>query len=281
MLYHAGLFCIFGRLNPARIMKKLGLLALLLTLTVSVWAQRGWQIGLRAMPHTTWLLNQTDSDAGKDVFAYKTTWGMAAGLWAGYGINNHMTVGLNVFYSSQGQNHTYEVPDAQGGKDTVLNELRLRYVKIPLLFKLSTDAERKFSYYIEAGPQIGILASVNEENDNKNYVPFPPVGVQYYDDYPTRYETFQPVVVSGVVGFGVDVKLRFNLRMNISARFEGSFHDVEKKSVTYTQMLTDGSANAGVPTTEYYYPQDRAATFNLVGSLGIGFTYTFIPRFHY
>jgi hypothetical protein len=260
------------------------LLAWLLAPQTAV-AQRGFHLGFRAMPQSTWMLNSDDADTDKDVYSYEATFGMAAGAVGGYGFNDHIGLVANLVYSHQGQNHLYKVLNTSGELVEVRNELRLNYIKLPIMGRFNTQGDKKFVYSLEVGPQLNFLTSVRESNSDKNYQPLEPPGVTY-TNYPDRYDTFKPFLMSAVLGLGVDVKLRYNVRMNVQLRVDYALMDAEQKDVEF--QVTQAGLSETVKYYEYNrdpskarYNPGRPATTNLVGSFGIGFSYIFIPRFHY
>lgn len=256
-----------------------------------VQAQKGWQVGLRVTPMATWLHNSTDAARPKDSLDYVQSYGVSAGLAFGYCFNNHIGVMANVLYSSEGQNHTYLLPTPAGGKlDTVLTELRLRYIKVPLLFKINTNAERKYVLAAEIGPQFSFMTSCDERDNGKRYqYPSPPY--TYFTNMPNRYSTFNIFNMGAVLGVGLDVKLRFNLKMNVQARMDYAFLNVEnqdaKFDVTEKGITREVNYYNYTPnihpnyTQERAYIQGRAASRPMTLGFSIGFTYVFIPNFHY
>jgi hypothetical protein len=243
----------------------------------ALYAQRGIQLGLRAMPTSIWMLNQDDSDSSTE---YRFTAGMSAGLMAGYGLNDNMSIVANFLYASTGQNlltDVYTEADATTGdlrEIEVKTERRLRYFQLPVFFKYSSNAERKVAVFGMLGPQLGILLSARDENNDRRYTPeFPPYS--QVANFPEPIDRYQRIDLQAVGAVGIDVKLRFNLKMNLQARFGYSLLDVENKDRTY-DIRTNG-----VVQEVNYWGEDRAVTRNLFGGLMLGFTYVFIPKFHY
>lgn len=240
------------------------------------------------------MLNPDDRDLPEDSVSFEMTYGVSTGLAAGYMFNNHIGLFGQLLYSSQGQDHRYfyrsNLNNEQDTTISVLHQLRQRYFKIPLLFKLTTDGRNKFVYGIELGPQLDYLVSIDESNNETRYAyPYPPG--QVYTDFPDRIDTFERLNLSLAFAAGVDIKLRFNLKMNVQFRMDYGFFDLEDKGETFN--LTERGNTRSV---DYYgttpdlqpnyargltYQPDRASTHPLTAGLTIGFTYLFIPDLHY
>jgi len=251
-------------------MKKISLAICLLFLNTALFAQKGLHLGFRAMPQSTWMMNQTDSDMSKDTFAYLKTWGMAAGVGIGYGFNNNMGLHVDVLYSTQGQDHESK----NSLNEKVRNILRMYYLKVPVLFKINTNGENKYSWCAELGPQVSYLLGVKERNNDRTYHP-EEVPFIYKTNVPTRKETFKPITFGATVRLGLDVKLRYNLRINTRIWVDNTFSDVENKEASYDLTYQ------GITTDTPWYAKNRAKTMNLNGGFSVGLTYLFLPKVHY
>ncbi|MFW5658341.1 MAG: porin family protein [Bacteroidota bacterium] len=246
-----------------------------------VFGQKGWQVGVRAFPSLSFFLNSDDMDNTD----YRLTGGVSAGVFGGYGFNEHISLVSNVLYANIGQRYiteTYQetAVDPETGESRtydidVEQERRLSYMQLPIMFKYSTNAERKFAFFGQLGPQLGYLIGANDYSNDRRFTPIiPPYSQEAGFPYEEidRYERLQ---VSAAAGVGLDIKLRFNLRMNIQLRGVYGILDVEDKDVEY-RLRTNG-----IEETVNFWGSDRAATNPVQAALGIGFTYIFIPRFHY
>lgn len=280
-------------------MKRTRLLAALFLIFcgTTATAQVGWQLGLRVVPSKTWVLNGADSDIQSrwpDSLSRVGTYGVQFGLAYGYCFTKNLGAMGNLLYSTQGQHHTYVYDKLETGgelrKVTVVNELRLRYIKLPFLFKYTTNSDRKVAFAAEAGPQISFLVSELERTSDKRYR-FEQMPNYYITNFPERIHTLRRADFGAVLGVGADVKLRFNIKMNVQLRWDFGFVDVEKKDETFN-LTVDGVTNE----VKYYdfrppndpnytlhrdYSSNRGPANNMTLGLGIGFTYIFIPNFHY
>lgn len=250
---------------------------------VSAVAQRGFQLGVRAIPQFTLQHNSNDFDN----YDYILSGGVSGGLAFGYGFNDHISVVSNFLYGNVGQSwitDTYtEIDSLNGGEPRevdVRQDRRLGYLQIPVMFKYASNQEKKLSVFGMVGPQLDVLLKAEWEDNDRRYAPeIPPYAA--VTGYPTEeIDRYNRVGLSAVAAVGLDIKLRFNLRMNIQARFAASLLDIEDKDVDFRIRQN------GVETQENYWDYatgntGRGVTRNLSAGLSIGFNYVFIPKFHY
>lgn len=255
---------------------------LLSLLVQSGYAQQGFLVGGTVFPLRSFMLNPTDAAFPEDTLGYVPTFGVAFGPIAGYSFNNYFTVLFNPLYSAQGQSYSYYYNNAQGVKEKVRIDTRTRYFKLPLLFKFHTNAARFISVGGMIGPQLDILTSVEEYDSDRRYQPFPPYDVSY-TNYPNRFDTFAPFVWSGVAGLNLDVKLRYNLKMNSYIRLDYALQDVEDKSEAFirTQDGVSERTKFYSQENEIRFGKDRKSSHNATIAIGLGFTFLFAKKFHY
>jgi hypothetical protein len=235
------------------------------TSSSGLFAQKGLKLGVVALPHTTWMLNQQDIEAPQDIFDYKTTFGMAAGPMVGYNFGDGVGFRLNFLYSAQGQKWTN---NNQRG-DMVTNTQRLHYLKVPLLLSFNTGTDfNKWIFSFQAGFQANLLVRARYYNDDESYTPDE---LLWNDitDYPTTYQRFSWLDYGPVADIGLDIKLKYNVMANIHVRADYSLSDAENKNAAYRQWTF------GVPDDVLFYPDDRGATNNFTAGLVFGLTYTF------
>ena len=261
---------------------------ILSVLVVKTFAQKGWYLGLRVIPQSTWILNKQDSDAGKQYFSYKKTFGVAAGVGGGYAFNNHIGIFADILYSSQGQAHSYEAT-VDGKTRVFTDEIRLRYIKFPLMFRVTTNTDRKTAFVFQVGPQLDYLVSVKQFIGNTNYphnnqLPADPPGQPDFYNVPDRYYTYESLVYDVAGGIGAEVKLRYNLKMHLLFRADYSLVDIENKDATFDVYENGNVTTVKFYESEYVYPHykgNRPKSSNLTAGLLIGFSYVLIPKFHY
>ena len=228
-------------------------------------AQKGFTLGFKAIPHTTMMLNADDSDAPKDVFTYKRTWGMAGGPSFGYNFHDKFGVSADFLYSTQGQKSTY----INSREEEVTQNTRLQYIKMPILFTFSTYNEfDKIMFSAGLGFQGSILTHARYYNDDQSYVP----DVALFDnvsDYPNTYSQYNVLDYGPVVEAGINMKLKYNVMANLRLRADYSLADAENKDANY--RIT----NAGSTNIVDIYNSERAKTTNVTAGLLIGITYIF------
>lgn len=259
-----------------------GLLFLMLALAgTTTYAQRGIQLGLRVNPQWTSILNGSFADT----LTKKMTFGVGVGASVGYGFNDNMSLLVEGWYSSQGQHFTYEYPNPAfvAGSDlpeerTVTREIRMRYLKIPVLFRYGTNTERKYAIYGMLGPQFEYLMNLEDRNNDPRYTYTTDPYVETANFPQEAIDPYNRINVSVVGAFGLDIKLRYNLRMNLQVRADYGLLDIRDTEYTYTERRN------GVETELNYWEDHQkitSASNNLNVGLTLGFTYIFIPRFHY
>ena len=191
--------------------KKIAVLSLLLCSVQLVQAQEGIRLGVKGSYNSTWLFNNNISDAGDDL-NYKPAYGGSFGLQAIYMFSDAYGISADLLYS--GQNSKYE--DSESAQ--YLNELKLNYIDLPILFRVSSEK----GPYFEIGPQFSFLAGAKESYSDK-LIP----GDSYSDkDFKDNFNGFG---VSAVLGFGVDIKLTEMINLTTGLRFGYMFSDATKE----------------------------------------------------
>ena len=253
----------------------------------TVHAQKGFNVGFRIVPMATAMYNQTDNDASETLFEWTPTYGVTAGLAGGYNFNNYVGIAVQALYANQGQHNYFSFVNNIGETVKIKNELRLRYFKFPLLFRINTNAQKKYAFSLELGPQFDLLSSVDERDFDPRYPANVPPNQHRPDhlilNFPSRDRTFQQINYAGVLAVGLDIKLRYNMKVVTSLRADYTFNDVEDKSVTY-DYIRDGIHTV----TPYYSPEtrgnfgpDRAKSHNMTLGVSIGFNYLFLKKIDY
>jgi hypothetical protein len=272
-------------------MRFLTLCLLLITacLPVVAHAQKGLQLGLRIMPMLTQMRNADDAKAPTAAHSYVTTWGMTFGLSSMYAIDNHWSFGTNLLYSSQGHTYTHTYDTGFGAFETATNAQRLRYIKMPFLAKWTTDATQKLAFMAEGGIQPGFMIEADEIRSNQQVYPNGPgVGPNgeplyvTYNQYPERKDTYKAFQLWGVLGVGTEIKLRYNVKLNLTLRTEYGLTDVEDKNATYARTILNQTTQQPFYSPRSDRPSftdNRPSTHWITAGLNIGITYVFIPHF--
>jgi opacity protein-like surface antigen len=217
-------------------MKKLVLIAAAFILMLpSAFAQKGLHAGLKVTPITTWMFNKDFSDAG-DELDYKTTFGCMFGATVNYHFTDGFGLGADFLYSSQGQNFK------SFGEDGA--ELKVKYLKIPILLHFNTNSEEVVYFQGNFGPQFGVLLS-GEVQDPNNLI----------GDVDVKDE-LESLNIGLVLGFGLGFNVHENFKINAGLRFDGA--------------LTSATDSKGIFGTE--------KTTNVTGGVELGFIYVLPVR---
>jgi hypothetical protein len=258
-------------ISPMRI--KLLAACTLSLLSASSFAQKGLDFGIRLGGHASALLNSTDQEAGPELdFAVKPA--MAFGVGVGYNFNNHMGVGLDILYSSQGQGYKGNADTSSAvtvnayTRNIILQafannipvsgnytaKTTLSCIKIPILFRYGGDNTKKSYFSMFIGPQINILTGVKYTVNDK--------------DAPTtdlelkNVEAYNKTTFDAVLGLGAGFNLSPVLSLTAHLRLDYGLSDIENKNAKIELMGSDN-----------YYANGRAATHNATGGLLIGLNY--------
>jgi hypothetical protein len=187
--------------------KKIAVLSLLLCSVQLVQAQEGIRLGVKGSYMSTWLFNKNVSDAGDDL-NYAPAYSGAFGVQAIYMFSDAYGISVDLNYA--GQNSKYEDSDSKN----YLTELKLRYIDLPVLFRVSSEK----GPYFEIGPQFSFLAGAKESFTNK---------LDASDNYSDKdyKDNFAGFGLSAVLGFGVDIKLTDMINLTTGLRFGYMFSD--------------------------------------------------------
>lgn len=252
-----------------------------------VAAQKGLSIGFRMTPLMTTMSNQTDADAPDSIFKWTPTFGVCAGISLGYNFSNYFGIYAHALFSNQGQHNYFSFLNEYNQKIEVKNELRLRYFKFPLLLRFSTNAQKKYAFTAEIGPQLEWLSSVDERDFDPRYNGNVPPKQNRPDyqilNFPSRERTFKEVNYGIVFAPGLDIKLRYNMKIVAALRLDYTFNDVEEKNINYDFVRN------GVNTVTPYYSEvtranfgpNRAKSTNITAGISIGLNYLFLKRINY
>jgi len=141
-------------------MKKICIFLVLLSITMSVFAQQGLSVGIRLIPQASGILNKQDFDAG-DELNFERTLGFSGGLALGYGFSDNFGLMANLLYSKQGQKYINEEVDP-----SIKFRTDLGYFKIPLLLRMNTDPYKRAMFVCELGPEFGFLLNAESSSDS-------------------------------------------------------------------------------------------------------------------
>jgi hypothetical protein len=227
-------------------MKKLLLLASTFAVSASLFAQKGFEIGVQAQPQNTWIFNSDDFAAGPDL-NFETTFKFAYGLNLGYNFTDQIGVRTGVLMSRQGQHY---ITDETTPQEFQTN---FRYLKIPVLLKYNGSLEHSVPFLLEVGPQFGLLQKATRTlPTNTSFT-----GKQV-NDVAGLYKGSDIAIVLGI---GTQIPIATAVNANVGLRFDYSLTDIEDETYKNTEFLVE---NAGV---------GRKSANNLTAGLKIGINY--------
>jgi len=238
------------------------------------FAQNGFEFGLSYMIQKSALFNKSDMNAGPELNQANTIDYLGGGVTAAYKVNRHFAVEMDVLLSRQGQKYTGNdmmtpnntAYNSEVAFQAVLNnkettgdyqaKAELNCVKIPFLFKFTTNNTKRMFYTLSAGPQANLMKSAVFEV-NKEDVTLPGTDI-------TPNDVYRRITVDGVMALGMGFNLSRHFALSTQLRFDYGFQDVEKKDATFSYE--------GGPQ-EKYYDDGRAATHNATAALMVGLSY--------
>ncbi|MCZ2356499.1 MAG: PorT family protein [Bacteroidia bacterium] len=295
-------------------MKKLLLLLTVYVLSQNIaFGQKGFHLGFKVSPQSTWLRNQNDADANSTL-DYDYKYGLSGGIFGGYHFTDNIGLELNFLYSSQGQKWkgTYKSP-----VETVTHDIKgltnLNYFKMPLLLKFNTspDAGTMFSFFL--GPQLSFLMGSKEEHSYDGFTDIKIDGVNGSITNKTLGQTmsfqfnesqFSKTLFDAVFGMGVIFKVSDRIHINFDVRFDYSLSNAENKDATISgSYKTNSGQTLGTfsnvkywkdryhrfgdnPTNPFIWftpdannpsPKVRETATNIVGAINLGMTFV-IPQ---
>ncbi|MFK7923546.1 MAG: outer membrane beta-barrel protein [Bacteroidia bacterium] len=250
-------------------MKKISwFLTLFIGLGVSAFAQQGLKLGGFLLPQASVLLNSQDQSLDDDVYRLAILDGMAAGVTFGYDFNDYIGFRLNPQYSLQGGKYT-DRRDIDSRNKYIT---RLEYLKIPLVLHFNSNpVNHKVVFVFEAGASIGLLTRARMYDDNTDFDPGLPGNIS---NFPSVRETYMPFTVNLTGGIGFDIRLDYDMQLNLRLVGDYSLQDVENKNAEF-RLSENGST-----VNQRYWEYTRGATrnvetFGITSGVMIGLTWLF------
>jgi hypothetical protein len=214
----------------------------LLTLSAAgnpVFAQKGLDFGLKLNVQTSSLLNSADIAAGPEL-DFKNRTNVAFGVSGGYNFNKNMGAEVNILFSKQGQGYVGDASKINANSAGILSSdfhdlavandlpfagsytarIELTTIKIPLLFRFTSNNTKMLFFSSFIGPQINMLTGAKYYiNDNEAKVT---IGNKPEDD-------FNKVTIDGVLGLGAGYNINKNFVVSLHLRLDYGFSDIENK----------------------------------------------------
>ncbi len=238
-----------------------------------LFAQKGFHIGASGTFSSTFIYTQnnygtlapfTKGVVRVSEMDYKLTWGGSGGIVLGYNFEPWVGLQAEIQYNSTGQKYEDNfvgpavIPEGTFGSDVervnVKRNIRLSYVRIPVLVKFTTNKGHVAKFYGALGPQIGVRTSAKENVTIAGYN-YLPDNLAFTPD-----QKFQRVDVSIVLQLGVELYATDNLYFNIGISGFAGLLDINgkvlkeldwysKNDVTYRKSY---NANAGLVVGVHY-----------------------------
>ncbi|KAA9340244.1 porin family protein [Adhaeribacter soli] len=199
----------------------------------------GPYIGAAAAINNTWIIidNELQNNEHHD---HKATFGPAGGLVLGYKFNDRHSLQLEGAYSKQGAKY-----DLLNSDNRVIGkkEIDLKYLAVPLLFKLSGTGTTRFNIHV--GPQVAFLLSGEEVNtfdenvvvsnpnmpNNGQTIPAGTYTISDKDPANAGVYKLNNIAPSIVLGFGVEHDLSDQLYLTANLRFNYSWTNINDDEV--------------------------------------------------
>lgn len=214
-------------------------LLLLFTLILKSNTARTQQffIGPNFVFQKTKIACTTDAEAdGRLVF--RNTFKPSFGIDFGVNINAEFKLVSGLNYSFQGQNY------GTSGNDIARYKTELDYLKIPVLAEYTYARQSAFSFFAQAGFQLGILTKAKSSREQTFY---------YYSplllDVKSSYETINYDVV---LAAGAEYSFKRSA-IQIMLRFDYSLSDIERTEKKIEFRAPAGNLILGLPKIAYHY----------------------------
>lgn len=212
--------------------------------TAAAFAQQGLELGVQVMPQVSFIVNDDDFAAGDDL-NFRSTTSLAFGALAGYNFTDNLGVQTGVLYSRQGQKYVDDNPTPANSN----SEVRLTYLKIPLLLKFNSNPDAGTQFVASVGPQFGLLSSVKYfANDDEIDITGISGGLIDPKD------AYKSMDLAAVFSIGTRFRLSEQLRLGAALRLDYSLGDIEDKE-------------------NILWANDRASSHNALGGIMIDLVY--------
>jgi hypothetical protein len=224
-------------------MKKTLLIGSLFLFSISSFAQKDFQLGLRVAPNIGWIKPET-----KDVESDGLKFGFNYGIVGDFNIADNYSISTGINFVNIGGKlimpDVKEISTSGSGGTTTTTEfgkttadIRLKYIEIPITLKLKTNEIGYMKYFGQFGLGLGINydAQADEEFDyptnNGSSISFEE------EDYGDEINLIRG---SLIVGLGAEYNLSGNTSLIFGLTFNNGFTNIMSEK-TYQ---ADGNGNA-------------------------------------
>lgn len=210
-------------------MKKiLAITVILMTSLSSAQAQEGIRLAAKGSFFSTWLFNKNVSDRNASL-DYASSFSPTFGVQAIFMLKETYGISAEVIYASHKQKYDGYMGNEE---NTFTNEIKLSYLDIPILFRVSSPK----GPFFEIGPQVSLLMGAKETFELDN------TSTGNYSDKDVK-DDFAGFGVAGVLGFGIDIKLSDMVNLTTGLRFGYMFTDA---TTEYSENEFDAASDLKV-----------------------------------
>lgn len=229
-------------------MKNLTLFLAALLLAGHTFGQSGLEITAGYTPGISFILNDNDLAAGKDL-NYQVSYGQQLGVTVGFNFTEKIGVLTGFGLANINQNYIADLP-LISKKDQPRSNRQLTYVRIPLMVRIGGDPSASTSAFFRFGPHFdflsGAVGNVNVAGQK--------TGINYRD----FNESFNNVVVGLTMEVGGRIRISDVMGVLLLFHLESSLTNPEgKKANLYFK------SKAG----------ERAPSWNVMPGLNVSFQY--------
>lgn len=215
-------------------MKQLVILILLIIGFQYANAQRSFQLGMTASPTLGWI--KPDADG---IDHEKNRLGFNYGLIGDFNIADNYSISTGILIVNTGGSVSFPALQSVGGTTEygrVQADIQLKYIEIPLTFKLKTNQIGYITYY----GQFGFGASINYDAEADLEFRYPSAGSSINTnntDFASEISLFK---ASMIIGVGAEYNLSGNTSILIGLTFDNGFTNIYNLDVP----KSDSNGNA-------------------------------------
>jgi len=254
-------------------MRALLLSTIVLFITTSLSAQKGFELNASFSPGVSWILNSNDLKLSETI-NYQTTFGFHSGLTVGHNFTENfgLATGLGFAYIEQNFILAYSanrIPSLQNKLDR-----RLSYIRIPALLRFGGDPNARISFFARIGPHVDFLVSAISTTDYPMTYKSAGELLDYEgvkDNEGKPLDIFSTVVLGMTLDFGGKIRISDQMGLLILLHVESSFTNVDG---TDAPMFFESSSLLVQDPSGDTWLDVREQTWNLMGGFTIGVQYT-------
>lgn len=215
--------------------------------TGCLFAQKGFNVQVAIQPGASFLTGEWQMQTHPSTGDYNTmkksfTFGFEGGVNGGYNFTDNLGVSIGMFYSMQGQNYKGLSVTVPYGTNTLTQDIKLSYLKIPFRFNFNTDPKKSISFTGFAGFYLGFLTGYKQTNewvssDSHNdpatvvmkgkTITYTQGGTEQYD---LVGKPFKSTNFGMTLGAGVQKKLSEKLFLQLMLNYQLGFGDIKNVS---------------------------------------------------